>query len=111
MARYLIARLVLSVPTLIAVSIVTFVLTTAARGDPAVLVLSGVRFGHVLAGAVIIGPLFAWPGMGSVLIAAISGRDLPVVGGYVLMRPLPVRPHLPTCQCDAAPRSVLCSGP
>ena len=55
-----------------------------------VLALSGVRFGHLLAGSVIIESIFAWPGMGSVLVAAISGRDLPVIGGYVLLTGVPV---------------------
>jgi len=55
-----------------------------------ILAFTGVRFGHLLAGAVIIEPLFAWPGMGSVLIGAISGRDLPVIGGYVLITGIPV---------------------
>ena len=55
-----------------------------------VLALTGVRFGHLLAGSVIIESIFAWPGMGSVLVAAISGRDLPVIGGYVLMTGVPV---------------------
>ncbi|MCS7001298.1 MAG: ABC transporter permease [Dehalococcoidia bacterium] len=50
-----------------------------------VVALLGVRLGHVLAGAVIIESIFAWPGMGTVLITAISGRDLPVIGGYVLV--------------------------
>ena len=47
--------------------------------------LTGVRLGHLLGGAVIIESIFAWPGMGSVLLAAISGRDLPVICGYVLL--------------------------
>jgi peptide/nickel transport system permease protein len=47
--------------------------------------LLGLRFGHILAGAVIVESIFAWPGMGSVVLAAISGRDLPVIGGYVLV--------------------------
>ena len=50
---------------------------------PVVTVL-GLRFGHLLGGAVVIETVFAWPGMGTALIAAISGRDLPVIGGYVL---------------------------
>lgn len=29
--------------------------------------------------------IFAWPGMGSALISAISGRDLPVIGAYVMI--------------------------
>jgi peptide/nickel transport system permease protein len=47
--------------------------------------LLGLRFGHILAGAVIVESVFAWPGMGGVVLAAISGRDLPVLGGYVLL--------------------------
>jgi peptide/nickel transport system permease protein len=47
--------------------------------------LVGLRFGHILAGAIIVESIFAWPGMGSVVLTAISGRDLPVIGGYVLV--------------------------
>jgi peptide/nickel transport system permease protein len=47
--------------------------------------LLGLRFGHILAGAVIVESVFSWPGMGGVVLAAISGRDLPVLGGYVLL--------------------------
>jgi peptide/nickel transport system permease protein len=47
--------------------------------------LLGLRFGHILAGAVIVESVFSWPGMGSVVLTAISGRDLPVIGGYVLI--------------------------
>jgi peptide/nickel transport system permease protein len=47
--------------------------------------LIGLRFAHIFAGAVIIESVFSWPGMGSVLLTAISGRDLPVIGGYVLL--------------------------
>jgi peptide/nickel transport system permease protein len=47
--------------------------------------LLGLRFGHILAGAIVVESIFAWPGMGGVVLAAISGRDLPVIGGYVLV--------------------------
>lgn len=47
--------------------------------------LLGLRFGHILAGAIVVESIFAWPGMGSVVLTAISGRDLPVIGGYVLI--------------------------
>jgi len=47
--------------------------------------LLGLRFGQLLAGAIVIESIFAWPGMGSALISAISGRDLPVIGAYVLI--------------------------
>jgi peptide/nickel transport system permease protein len=52
---------------------------------PPLVALTGVRLGHLLGGAIIVESIFAWPGMGSVLIAAISGRDLPVICGYVLL--------------------------
>ncbi len=50
-----------------------------------IVTLLGLRFGQILAGAIVIEAIFAWPGMGSQLIAAISGRDLPVIGAYVLI--------------------------
>lgn len=50
-----------------------------------IITLLGLRFGQLLAGAIVIETIFAWPGMGTALIAAISGRDLPVIGAYVLL--------------------------
>jgi peptide/nickel transport system permease protein len=48
-----------------------------------IVTLLGLRFGQILAGAIVIESIFAWPGMGSTLISAISGRDLPVISAYV----------------------------
>lgn len=50
-----------------------------------IVTLLGLRFGQILAGAIIIESIFAWPGMGTELNTAISGRDLPVIGAYVLI--------------------------
>jgi len=50
-----------------------------------IITLLGLRFGQILAGAIVIESIFAWPGMGTELIKAISGRDLPVIGAYVLI--------------------------
>ena len=50
-----------------------------------VLTLLGLRFGQILAGAIVIETIFSWPGMGSVLLQAISGRDFPVIGAYVVL--------------------------
>lgn len=50
-----------------------------------ILTLLGLRFGQILAGSIIIESIFSWPGMGTALINAISGRDLPVIGTYVLI--------------------------
>lgn len=50
---------------------------------PAITVL-GMSFGHMLGGAVVIESIFAWPGVGSLLVDAISARDIPLVQGCVL---------------------------
>lgn len=49
-----------------------------------VLTLVGLQLGHLLAGAVITETVFAWPGLGSLLMDAIRQRDYPVVQGCVL---------------------------
>jgi ABC-type dipeptide/oligopeptide/nickel transport system permease component len=50
-----------------------------------VIALTGVRLGAILTGSIIIEPIFAWPGIGSLVIASISGRDLPVLAGVLLL--------------------------
>jgi peptide/nickel transport system permease protein len=50
-----------------------------------VLTLVGLQLGTLLAGAVITETIFAWPGIGSLLVEAIQGRDFPVVQGTVLL--------------------------
>jgi peptide/nickel transport system permease protein len=50
---------------------------------PAITVL-GISLGHMLGGAVVIESIFAWPGVGSLLVDAISARDVPLVQGCVL---------------------------
>lgn len=82
-----------------------YVRTARAKGLPAHLItrrhilrnvalpitaLTGVRFGYILSGAAIVESIFAWPGMGSVLISAVAGRDLPVIGGYLLVVSIPI---------------------
>ena len=51
---------------------------------PSVTVL-GLQFGHLLSGAIVIETIFAWPGVGRTVLAAVSGRDMPVIAGYVLL--------------------------
>ena len=46
--------------------------------------LSGWALGALLSGAVIVESVFARPGLGQVLVAAVDARDLPVVAGVVL---------------------------
>ncbi len=44
----------------------------------------GLQFGALLAGSVITETIFAWPGIGRLVIQAIQSRDYPVVQGCVL---------------------------
>lgn len=50
-----------------------------------VLTLIGLQLGALLAGAVITETVFAWPGVGSLMVEAIQARDFPVVQGTVLL--------------------------
>lgn len=50
-----------------------------------VITIIGVQFGSLLGGAIVIEVVFAWPGVGRLIINAISQRDFPVVQGSVLM--------------------------
>ena len=68
------------------VSRVRAVLKHAFRNSliPIVTVL-GLQFGAVLTGAVITETIFAWPGVGRLLIQSIGARDYPTVQGCVLL--------------------------
>ena len=45
----------------------------------------GLQFGAVLTGSVITETIFAWPGVGRLLIQSISFRDYPLVQGCILL--------------------------
>ncbi len=77
-----------------------FILTERAKGLPIsyierchvlpnalmpVITMVGTYFGSILGGSVIIENLFSFPGLGSHVLAAIWGRDYPVIQGYVLV--------------------------
>lgn len=77
-----------------------YVRTARAKGVPGPMVLVrhslrnallpivtvvGLRFGYMLGGAVITESVFAWPGMGRLLITAVGQRDIPVVQGVLLV--------------------------
>ncbi len=49
-----------------------------------IVTLLGLQFGALLAGSVITETIFAWPGLGKLLMDAIQARDYPVVQGVVL---------------------------
>jgi peptide/nickel transport system permease protein len=44
-----------------------------------------IYMGYVVSGSVLVEVLFAYPGLGSVLVSAINSRDYPVIEGVVLM--------------------------
>jgi peptide/nickel transport system permease protein len=50
-----------------------------------VVTVVGIQIGHLLGGAVIVETVFAWPGMGRLVVDAILGRDYPVVQAVVLV--------------------------
>jgi peptide/nickel transport system permease protein len=45
----------------------------------------GIQIGHLLGGAVLVETIFAWPGMGRLLLTAIMARDYPVVQGVMVI--------------------------
>ncbi|HEY4867096.1 MAG TPA: ABC transporter permease, partial [Candidatus Dormibacteraeota bacterium] len=45
----------------------------------------GLQFGTLLGGAVLTETVFAWPGIGRLLVDSIFFRDFPVVQGVVLL--------------------------
>jgi peptide/nickel transport system permease protein len=50
-----------------------------------VLTTLGLQFGSVIGQAVVIEKLFAWPGLGSLLVDSVSLRDIPMVQGCILV--------------------------
>jgi peptide/nickel transport system permease protein len=49
------------------------------------LTAAGAIFASLITGAVILETVFAWPGVGRLMVTAVSGRDFPVVQGVTLM--------------------------
>jgi peptide/nickel transport system permease protein len=50
-----------------------------------VVTLLGLQFGHLLGGAVIVESVFAWPGVGRLILDAIANRDYVVVQAALLL--------------------------
>lgn len=50
-----------------------------------VVTLLGLQFGSILSGSAVIETVFAWPGMGSLAVGAVSQRDFPVIQTVVLL--------------------------
>lgn len=54
------------------------------------LTLFGLSLGALLGGSVIVETVLGWPGIGALVVAAVKGRDIPVVMGIVLLSSLAV---------------------
>lgn len=50
-----------------------------------ILTVAGLQFGHLLAGAVVTEQVFAWPGIGSLIVVSIRARDFPTIQACVLL--------------------------
>lgn len=92
------ARLIRS--SLLEVMSLDFVRTARAKGLPEsrvlmvhafrnslipVMTVVGLQFGGLLSGAVVTELVFAWPGVGRLLVQAVLGRDTPLVLGATIM--------------------------
>ncbi|HAK47011.1 MAG TPA: ABC transporter permease [Spirochaeta sp.] len=51
----------------------------------ALLTISGFYIGSLVAGAIVTETIFSWPGLGSLLIASVKARDMPLVQGLILL--------------------------
>lgn len=52
---------------------------------PATVTVMGVRIGTLLGGAIVVEMVFAWPGVGRLIVESIRARDYPLVQGSVLV--------------------------
>ncbi|MGD8190679.1 nickel ABC transporter permease [Brevibacillus ginsengisoli] len=50
-----------------------------------VITMTGLQFGFLLGGAVVVEQVFAWPGLGSYLIDSVLSRDYPVMQALILL--------------------------
>ncbi|MES5047481.1 ABC transporter permease [Rhizobium nepotum] len=50
-----------------------------------IITIIGLNLGELIGGAIVVETVFAWPGVGRLLVTAVSSRDLAVVQGLVLV--------------------------
>ena len=50
-----------------------------------VITMTGLQFGFLLGGAVVVETVFSWPGLGRLLVDSISYRDYPVIQAEILL--------------------------
>ena len=52
---------------------------------PPTVIMMGIKIGSLLGGAIVIEVVFSWPGLGRLIVTAISARDYPLIQGGVLV--------------------------
>jgi glutathione transport system permease protein len=45
----------------------------------------GLQFGFLLGGSIVVETVFAWPGLGRLLVDSVSFRDYPVIQAEILL--------------------------
>lgn len=50
-----------------------------------IITVGGLQFGYILGGAVLVETVFAWPGVGRLIVDSIGMRDIPMVTGCVII--------------------------
>lgn len=50
-----------------------------------VVTMMGLQFGFLLGGSIVVETVFSWPGLGALLVDAVTQRDYPVIQGLVLL--------------------------
>ncbi|MBP0650319.1 ABC transporter permease subunit, partial [Mycobacterium tuberculosis] len=50
-----------------------------------IVTIVGLNLGELVAGAIVVETVFAWPGVGRLLVSAVSSRDLAVVQALTLL--------------------------
>ena len=50
-----------------------------------IITIGGMQFGYILGGSVLVETVFAWPGVGRLIVDAIGNRDIPMVTGCVIL--------------------------
>ena len=51
----------------------------------ATLTIAGILLGALIAGTVLVENIFAWPGLGTVLVQSVAQKDYPAVQGVALL--------------------------
>ena len=58
----------------------------AAQRLMPIVTIAGLQFGNLISGAVLVETVFSWPGLGTLALDAIPGRDYPTLLGVLTSR-------------------------